>query len=109
MDRVTAAGAGLTLLAVVGYLVATVVPYPGRSATLPGVMVGLTLLAVGGAAGHDVTGTVEPADEGGYLPDSDGDRRIDRDDDRRLDTDGGYRSATDDTAGPERTGREGTD
>jgi hypothetical protein len=72
MDRVTAAGAGLTLLAVVGYTVATVTPYPGRAATIPGVMVGLTLLAVGGAAGHDVTGTVESVDDGGYLPDGEG-------------------------------------
>jgi hypothetical protein len=54
-DRVTAAGGLLTLLATAGYAVATVAPYPGRSVTLP-VMIGLTLLAVGLAAEHDVTG-----------------------------------------------------
>lgn len=55
MDRITAAGATLTALSGVGYAVATVAPYPGRAATLPGLMVGLSLLAVGGAADHDVT------------------------------------------------------
>lgn len=60
-DTVTLAGAGLTLLSTVGYAVATVAPYPGRALTLPGMMVGLTLLAVGLAADHDVTGTAESA------------------------------------------------
>lgn len=58
-DTVTLAGGELTLLSTVGYAVATVAPYPGRALTLPGMMVGLTLLAVGLAADHDVTGTVE--------------------------------------------------
>jgi len=68
-DAVTLAGAGLTLLSTVGYALATVAPYPGRSATLPGLMIGLTLLAVGLAADHDITDTahdLDTTDEGGY-------------------------------------------
>jgi hypothetical protein len=62
-DRVTATGGLLTLLATAGYAVATVAPYPGRSVTLPGMMIGLTLLAVGLAAEHDVTGVeTDPAE-----------------------------------------------
>jgi hypothetical protein len=60
-DAVTLAGAGLTLLSTVGYAVAMVAPYPGRSLTLPGLMVGLTLLAVGLAADHDLTATATEA------------------------------------------------
>lgn len=76
MDRVTAAGALLLLLSTVGYAVATVEPYPGRAATLPGLMVGVTLLAVGGAADHDVTGVPEsnaaaPAADGPAADDGD--------------------------------------
>jgi hypothetical protein len=62
-DAVTLAGAGLTLLSTAGYAVATVAPYPGRAVTLPGVMVGLTLLAVGLAADHDLTATASEAAE----------------------------------------------
>jgi len=47
MDRVRAAGAGLTAISTVGYAVGVVEPYPFRSFTLTGVMVGLTLWAVG--------------------------------------------------------------
>jgi hypothetical protein len=61
MDSVTLGGAGLTVLATVGYAVATVAPYPGRALTLPGLMVGLTLLAVGLAADHDLTATASEA------------------------------------------------
>jgi hypothetical protein len=63
VDSVTLAGTGLTVLATVGYAVATVAPYPGRSLTLPGLMVGLTLLAVGLAADHDLTATASEAAE----------------------------------------------
>jgi uncharacterized membrane protein YccC len=48
MDRVRTAGGTLTAVALAGYVVGVLVPYPGRAVTLPGVMVGLTLWAVGG-------------------------------------------------------------
>lgn len=47
MDRVRTVGVALTALAVAGYVVGVLAPYPGRAATLTGVMVGLTLWAVG--------------------------------------------------------------
>ena len=47
MDRVRTAGAALTAVAVVGYAVGVAAPYPGRALSLTGVMVGLTLWAVG--------------------------------------------------------------
>ena len=47
MDRVRAAGAATTALATAGYAVGVVAPYPGRSVALTGVIVGLTLWAVG--------------------------------------------------------------
>lgn len=47
MDRVRTAGVVLTSLAAVGYAVGVAAPYPGRAFTLTGVMVGLTLWAVG--------------------------------------------------------------
>jgi hypothetical protein len=47
MDRVRTAGVALTALAAVGYAVGVVAPYPLRSLTLTGVMVGLTLWVVG--------------------------------------------------------------
>lgn len=43
MDRVSAAGIATTA----GYAVGVLAPYPGRSATLAGVIVGLTPGAVG--------------------------------------------------------------
>jgi hypothetical protein len=47
MDRVRTAGAALTVLAVAGYAVGVAAQYPGRAFSLTGVMVGLTLWAVG--------------------------------------------------------------
>lgn len=47
MNAEFAAGAVLTLLGVVGYVVGVVAPYPGRAFSVSGVMVGLTLLAIG--------------------------------------------------------------
>ena len=47
MDRVRATGALLTLAALVGYAVGVTTTYPGRGLTLTGLMVGLTLWAVG--------------------------------------------------------------
>jgi hypothetical protein len=48
MDRVVAAGIALTVLGLVGYVVGVVAAYPGRAFSVTGVMVGLTLVAVGG-------------------------------------------------------------
>ncbi len=48
MARVRTAGAVLTALAVVGYVVGVVAPYPGRALSLTALMVGLTLAAIGG-------------------------------------------------------------
>lgn len=49
------AGAGLVVLGTVGYVVGVVAAYPGRSLSVAGVMVGISLLAVGGgrAGGGD--------------------------------------------------------
>lgn len=47
MDRTALAGLVITPLALVGYAIGAVTPYPGRSLTLPGIMVGATLLALG--------------------------------------------------------------
>ena len=47
MDRVRTAGAALTALALTGYAVGVAAHYPGRAFTITGVLVGLTLWAVG--------------------------------------------------------------
>jgi hypothetical protein len=47
MDAVHASGVALTALGTVGYVAGVVAPYPGRALSLTGVMVGLTLWAVG--------------------------------------------------------------
>lgn len=46
MDRTFLAAATLTGLSTVGYLVGTVASYPGREASLAGLMVGVALAAV---------------------------------------------------------------
>lgn len=48
MNHVKVAGAVLTVAGLVGYVVGVLAPYPGRGFSLAGVMVGLTLLSVGG-------------------------------------------------------------
>lgn len=48
MDRPTALGLSCTILALIGYGVGILEAYPGRSLTVAGVLVGGTLLAVGG-------------------------------------------------------------
>lgn len=53
MNRERTAGAVLTVLSVFGYGVGVVASYPGRSITIVGVMVGVTLAAIG--AGGDGT------------------------------------------------------
>jgi hypothetical protein len=63
MDSTRLAGVVVAALALVGYVVGVVAPYPGRSITLTGLMVGLTLAAVGGRGdgsgdgGGDASGT----------------------------------------------------
>jgi hypothetical protein len=51
MERVRAIGLGLALLSLAGYLVGVLATYPGRAFSITGLMVGLTLYAVGGR--HD--------------------------------------------------------
>ncbi len=48
MDRVRAAGIALCALGVAGYAIGVGQPYPGRAFSVTGVMVGVTLLAIGG-------------------------------------------------------------
>lgn len=62
MNRTLLAGIALTAAGVVGYAVGVARPYPGRAFSLSGVMIGLTLVAVGSG------GTIEdepPAGTGG--------------------------------------------
>ena len=47
MNTALAAGAALTTAGLVGYLVGVVWPYPGRAFSVTGVMVGVTLVAIG--------------------------------------------------------------
>ncbi|SEG22640.1 hypothetical protein [Halobellus limi] len=47
MRRTRAVGILLTALAVAGYAIGVAAPYPGRSASLVGLMVGVTLYAIG--------------------------------------------------------------
>lgn len=47
MNVVLAAGIGLTTVGVAGYLVGLGVAYPGRAFSVTGVMLGITLVAIG--------------------------------------------------------------
>ena len=47
MDRIRALGAVTTFACATGYVYGVLAPYPGRAFTVTGVMVGLTLWAVG--------------------------------------------------------------
>ena len=47
MDRTLLAGVAVTTLGLAGYAVGVAEPYPGRAFSIAGVMVGLTLVAVG--------------------------------------------------------------
>lgn len=51
MNRLRAAGVLLVVLALVGYFVGVVVPYPGRSFALTGLMVGIAIVATSGGSG----------------------------------------------------------
>ncbi|QLG61126.1 hypothetical protein [Halorarum salinum] len=46
MDRTFLAAAALTALSLVGYVVGVVAPYPGREASIVGLLAGLALVAV---------------------------------------------------------------
>lgn len=53
MNGTLAVGVALTAVGVAGYVVGVVSPYPGRALSIVGVMVGVTLLAVGSARGAE--------------------------------------------------------
>lgn len=46
-NRTSLAGGGLIALSLIGYAVGVVAAYPGRAFSVTGLMVGLTLLAIG--------------------------------------------------------------
>ncbi|SHH09536.1 hypothetical protein [Halobaculum gomorrense] len=46
MDRQFLASAAVTVLSLAGYVIGTVEPYPGREASLMGLLVGVTLATV---------------------------------------------------------------
>jgi hypothetical protein len=48
MQRLQALGIALSALGLVGYLAGVVAAYPGRAFSITGVMVGITLFAMGG-------------------------------------------------------------
>lgn len=50
MQRLRLAGAVVTVAGLGGYVAGTAAAYPGRSLSLTAVMVGLTLVAIGGEA-----------------------------------------------------------
>lgn len=50
MQRTRALGAALTTLGVAGYAAGVATPYPGRAFSVTAVIVGLTLVAIGGGA-----------------------------------------------------------
>ncbi|WP_267639319.1 hypothetical protein [Haloarchaeobius amylolyticus] len=52
MNRTFAAGTALTLLGLMGYGIGLAEPYPGRAFSVTGVMIGLTLAAVGSDFGR---------------------------------------------------------
>jgi hypothetical protein len=52
MDRTTVAGIALTAFSAIGYVVGVAAAYPGRAFSVSGVMVGITLLAIGGDDGR---------------------------------------------------------
>ena len=51
MNVVLAAGISLTTAGVAGYLVGLAVAYPGRAFSVTGVMIGITLVAIGRSSG----------------------------------------------------------
>ena len=45
-------GIGLTALSVLGYAIGVTAPHPGRAASIVGVMIGVTLYAIGDGPGE---------------------------------------------------------
>ena len=45
-------GVGLAVVSVLGYAIGVAAPYPGRAASIVGVMVGVTLYAIGREGGE---------------------------------------------------------
>lgn len=64
MDWTFLAAVALTVLSVVGYVLGTVAPYPGREATIVGLCVGVTLAAVTAGRRRSVTGDGATAGDG---------------------------------------------
>ena len=54
MNSTRRIGIGLTAVSVLGYAIGVAAPYPGRSASLVGLMVGVTLYAIGYGDGEPV-------------------------------------------------------
>lgn len=50
MNRVRSGGIALAALGIGGYVAGVVVAYPGRAFSITALMVGITLIAVGGSA-----------------------------------------------------------
>lgn len=48
MNRMRLGGLVLSLLSLLGYVFGIVAPYPGRSFSITALMVGITLVAIGG-------------------------------------------------------------
>ncbi|WP_132059852.1 hypothetical protein [Halorussus amylolyticus] len=66
MNIALLAGLALTVAGLAGYLVGITAPYPGRAFSVSGVMVGITLLAIGTAGqeiAEETTASAEPGDE----------------------------------------------
>ena len=55
MNGLLAAGTGLTLLGVGGYVLGILSPYPGRAFSVTVVMIGITLIGVHNVDGGDDT------------------------------------------------------
>jgi len=50
MNTALAVGSALTAAGLAGYVVGVVAPYPGRAFSVTGLMIGVTLLAIGAGA-----------------------------------------------------------
>ncbi|MFC6988833.1 hypothetical protein ACFQJD_09165 [Haloplanus sp. GCM10025708] len=51
MNRTFGLGVGLSAVSLAGYVVGMLVTYPGRAFAITALMVGITLVAIGGAGG----------------------------------------------------------
>ncbi|WP_458189250.1 hypothetical protein [Haladaptatus sp. NG-WS-4] len=53
MRRTRNIGLVVTVLGLVGYLVGVAQPYPGRAFSITGIMVGITLVTIGGVSSEE--------------------------------------------------------